>query len=209
MTGASLRRRDDGAVELRVNGIFVMDDAETSSERALARSVLDAGARNVLVGGLGLGFTTRELLADPAVSRVTVAEIHPEIADWMRDGTISGADLFDDPRFELRPGDVRDVVSSEPLRSLDAILLDVDNGPGFLVYEDNAGVYQLDFIAVCSARLKPDGHLSLWSQADSTRLRAVLGEHFAAVAVESLPVNLQGRAENYWILRGTRPQAPR
>lgn len=209
MTGASLRRRDDGSVELRVNGVFVMDDVETSSERALAQSVLDYGARAILVGGLGLGFTARELLADPAVTRVTVAEIHPEIAGWMRDGVIAGADLFDDRRFDLRPGDVRDIVASAPAGSLDAILLDVDNGPDFLVYEDNAGLYQSDFIGVCATRLAAGGHLSLWSQADSARLREVLGEHFASVTAESRPVRLQGHDENYFILRGTGPRAPR
>jgi len=209
MTGASLRRRDDGSVELRVNGIFAMDDVETSSERALARSVLVAGAREILVGGLGLGFTARELLADPAVTRVVVAELNAEIADWMRDGTITGADLFEDPRFELHLGDVRDIVSSVPAAELDAIVLDVDNGPDFLVYEDNAGVYQSAFIQLCATRLRAGGHLSMWSQDDSATLRAVLAEHFAGVTAESLPVNLQDRAENYWILRGTGPKAPR
>ena len=209
MTGASIRRRDDGSVELRVNGIFVMDDVEISSERALARSVLDAGARDVLVGGLGLGFTTRELLADPSVNRVIVAEIRPEIADWMKGGSIAGAELFEDPRLDLRVGDVRDIVPAVPAAGLDAILLDVDNGPDSLVYGGNARVYQSEFIQLCASRLRASGHLSLWSQADSAPLRAVLAEHFAVVTVESLPVNLQGRAENYWILRGQGPKAPR
>ena len=209
MTGASIRRRDDGSVELRVNGIFVMDDVEISSERALARSVLDAGARDVLVGGLGLGFTTRELLADPSVNRVIVAEIRPEIADWMKGGTIVGAELFEDPRLDLRIGDVRKIVPAVPAAGLDAILLDVDNGPDSLVYGDNARLYQSEFIQLCASRLRASGHLSLWSQADSAPLRAVLAEHFAVVTVESLPVNLQGRAENYWILRGQGPKAPR
>lgn len=209
MTGASLRRRGDGTVELRVNGVFVMDDSETSTERALALSVLDAGAREVVVGGLGLGFTTRELLTDPQVTRVTVAEIHPEIAAWMRDGTIAGADLLDDPRLDLRFGDVRDVVASLEPASLDAILLDVDNGPDYLVYDDNAGVYQSEFIGVCARRLREDGHLSLWSMADSADLRAALGEHFAFVTVDKLPVRLQARDESYWILRGTTPRGAR
>ena len=209
MTGASIRHRDDGSVELRVNGLFVMDDVETSSERALARSVLDAGARDVLVGGLGLGFTTRELLADPSVNRVIVAEIHPAIADWMRDGTIVGADLFKDPRFDLRIGDVREIVQTVSANSVDAILLDVDNGPDSLVYADNAGVYRSEFLQLCASRLRPAGHLSLWSQADSAPLRAMLAEHFAVVSAEALPVSLQGRAENYWILRGQGPKAPR
>ena len=74
-----VRRRDDGALELRVNGVFVMDDVETTSERRLAQVVLDHGARDVLVGGLGLGFTVRTLLADDRVRRVVVAELHPEV----------------------------------------------------------------------------------------------------------------------------------
>ena len=209
MTGASIRHRDDGSVELRVNGLFVMDDVETSSERALARSVLDAGAYDVLVGGLGLGFTARELLADPSVEQVIVAEIHPEIADWMRDGIIAGADLFIDPRFDLRIGDVQEIVPTIPAACLDAILLDVDNGPDSLVYADNARVYHSEFIQLCASRLRATGHLSLWSQADSAPVRAVLAEHFAVVTAESLPVNLQGRTENYWILRGQGPKAPR
>ena len=209
MTGASIRRRDDGSVELRVNGLFVMDDVEISSERALARSVLDAGARDVLVGGLGLGVTTRELLADPSVNRVIVAEIRPEIADWMRDGSIAGAELFEDPRFDLRIGDVREIVPTVSAASVDAILLDVDNGPDSLVYADNAGVYRSEFLQLCGSRLRPAGHLSFWSQADSAPLRAMLAEHFAVVSAEALPVSLQGRTENYWILRGQGPKAPR
>ena len=59
-----MRRRADGALELRVNGVFVMDDVETTSERRLAEVVLERGARDVLVGGLGLGFTVRALLAE-------------------------------------------------------------------------------------------------------------------------------------------------
>jgi hypothetical protein len=35
-----LLRRADGALELRVNGVFVMDTLETSSERALASAAL-------------------------------------------------------------------------------------------------------------------------------------------------------------------------
>ena len=209
MTGASIRRRDDGSLELRVNGLFVMDDVETSSERALARSVLDAGAHDILVGGLGLGFTTRELLADPSVEHLIVAEIHSEIAGWMRGGTIAGADLLEDPRFELRTGDVQEIVPAMPATCLDAILLDVDNGPDSLVYAENAGVYRSEFIELCASRLRATGHLSLWSQADSAPVRAVLAEHFAVVSAESLPVNLQGRTENYWILRGQGPKAPR
>ena len=201
-----IRRRDDGALELRVNGVFVMDDVETSSERLLARSAVSSGARDVLVGGLGLGFTTRELLASPDVRRVVVAELHGEIVDLMRDGSIPGADLLNDPRLEVVVGDVRDVVAGRPEASFDAILLDVDNGPDFLVHDANAQVYRDEFVATCAARLTAEWCLSVWSMADSDDLRAVLGAHFADVTTEPVDVRLQGRDERYWILAGRRPK---
>src|SRR5699024_10464448 len=97
------RTRPDGAVELRVNGLFVMDDEETTSARALARTglALAPHARRVLVGGLGLGFTLREVLRAPGVEDLVVAEIEPPVVDWMRHGRIPGGDLLDDPRVEV------------------------------------------------------------------------------------------------------------
>lgn len=204
MTGPSLRRRADGSTELRVNGVFVMDDVETSSERQLARAVVELGAREVLVGGLGLGFTLRELLASADVTRVVMAELHPEIVGWMRDGTIAGADLLDDPRTEVVLDDVRRVVGGRPAASLDAIVLDVDNGPDFLVHETNAAVYEPEFMATCADRLRPGGHLCIWSMASSASLAATLGERFEDVRTQPVPVCLQGRQERYWILTGTR-----
>ena len=205
MSEVILRRRADGALELRVNGVFVMDDVETSSERLLARHVLDLGAREVLVGGLGLGYTLRELLAHDSVTRVVVAELHPEILGWMRDGTLPGADLLADPRTTVAVADVRRVVEAQPRASLDAICLDVDNGPDFLVHGENAGLYRPDFIATCAARLRPDGHLAIWSMSRSASLIATLGAAFAHVEETDVAVRLQGRAEHYWVLTGSRP----
>ncbi len=204
MTGATLRRRDDGATELRVNGVFVMDDVETSSEQALARTAIELGAREVFVGGLGLGYTLRALLASAQVSRVVVAELHPEIVGWMRDGTVPGADLLADERTHVVIGDVRDVVAAQPAASLDAIVLDVDNGPDFLVHDGNAAVYGSDFIEVCASRLRPGGHLCVWSMNDSEPLRRAMGDHLSDVRAEAVDVVLQGRDERYWIVSGTR-----
>jgi spermidine synthase len=205
MTGATLRWRDDGSIELRVNGVFVMDDVETRSERALARIALDLGARDVLIGGLGLGFTLRALLKSPDVRHVVVAELQPEIVAWMRDGTIPGADLLDDVRTEVVIDDVRAVVAARPLSSLDAIVLDVDNGPDFLVRDTNAEIYRTDFLATCAARLRPGGTLCIWSMGESAELTVALGATFAHVTERSVPVRLQGRDERYWIFTASSP----
>jgi spermidine synthase len=204
MDEVTLRRRDDGTVELRVNGVFVMDDVETSSERLLAHHVLDAGARRILVGGLGLGYTARELLADADVEHVVVAELHREIVDWMRDATIPGADLLADPRLEIVVGDVRDVVTDQPPGSLDAIVLDVDNGPDFLVHDANRGLYRSAFVATCARRIRPDGMLAVWSMSDSESLRRAMSEHLMDVRSFPVPVVLQGRNESYWVTTGRR-----
>jgi spermidine synthase len=185
-----VRRRDDGALELRVNGVFVMDDVETTSERRLAQAVLEHGARDVLVGGLGLGFTVRALLEDTRVRTVLVAELHPDVV---------AACTVDDPRLEVVIGDVRDLVAEQP-PVFDAVLLDVDNGPDHLVHADNAAVYSDAFVAECARILRPGGTLAVWSMADSPTLRTTLATHFADVEVERVPVRLQERDEAYWIL---------
>jgi spermidine synthase len=190
-----VRRRDDGALELRVNGVFVMDDVETTSERRLAQVVLEHAARDVLVGGLGLGFTVRALLEDAGVRMVLVAELHPDVI---------AACTVNDPRLEVVIGDVRDLVAEQPPALLDAVLLDVDNGPDHLVHADNAAVYGDAFVAECARILKPGGTLAVWSMADSPALRAMLAAHFDDVEAERVPVRLQGRDEAYWILTARR-----
>jgi spermidine synthase len=190
-----VRRRDDGALELRVNGVFVMDDVETTSERRLAQVVLEQGARDVLVGGLGLGFTVRALLEDAGVRMVLVAELHPDVV---------AACSVDDSRLEVVIGDVRDLVAEQPPALLDAVLLDVDNGPDHLVHAGNAAVYGDAFVAECARVLRPGGTLAVWSMGDSPALRTTLAAHFVDVEAERVPVRLQGRDETYWILSARR-----
>jgi spermidine synthase len=196
-----VRRRADDVLELRVNGVFVMDTAETGTERLLARATLAQVARpgRVLVGGLGLGFTVRELLADERVEEVFVAEIEPDVVDWMRTGVLPGADLLADSRVQVQVADVRTVVARAPSHGYDVVLLDVDNGPHFLVYEDNAEVYRACFLARCRRVLDVDGALAVWSSTRSDVLADALRGVFGAVEVAPLDVDLQGRDEQYWL----------
>jgi spermidine synthase len=198
-----LRRREgDGALELRVNGVFVMDDRETSSEALLASVALEAVPRpeRVLVGGLGLGYTVRALLADQRVGEVLVAEIEPELVQWMRDGLLPS--VLDDPRVSVEVGDVRDVVMGQPAGSLDGILLDVDNGPDFLVYNENAAIYESSFLAVCKEKLRAAGVLTVWSSGSSEPLHDAMRQVFGRSEVKPVPVDLQGRAETYYVYQG-------
>lgn len=196
-----LRRRGDGALELRVNGVFVMDDRETSSEELLAAVALAGGPSRLLVGGLGLGYTVRTLLADDGVREVLVAEIEASLVQWMRDGLLPS--VLDDPRVSVVVGDVRDAVGSEPSGSLDGILLDVDNGPDFLVYDENAAIYESSFLAVCKEKLRADGVLTVWSSSASALLETAVKAVFGHCEVKPVPVDLQGRAETYYVYQAS------
>jgi len=197
------RRGDDGALELRVNGVFVMDDRETSSEELLASAALSSVRRpdRVLVGGLGLGYTVRALLADVRLGSVVVAEIEPELVSWMRAGLVPS--VLDDPRVAVVVGDVRDVVVAQADASLDGILLDVDNGPDFLVYNENSAIYSSSFLQTCAVKLRDGGVLTVWSSSASSQLENAVASVFGACEVKPVPVQLQGRAETYYVYQGS------
>ncbi|MEZ5098040.1 MAG: hypothetical protein R2731_19345 [Nocardioides sp.] len=206
-----LRRRadDDGrsVLELRANGLFVMDTRETSTEVALARAALErvAAPRQVLVGGLGLGFTARAVLADGRVEGCTVVEIEPALAAWLSDGLVPGGpETLADPRVTLIVADVAAVLSWTAPATYDLVLLDVDNGPGHLVHDSNAALYDEPLLAQVYRVLRPGGALAVWSADRSPDLEARLAATFDGAAAAALPVDLQGRSEHYWMLAGTR-----
>jgi spermidine synthase len=204
-----LRRGDgSGALDLRVNGVFVMTTAQTSSEIALAALAVRASVRpaTVLVGGLGLGATVRRVLADDRVRQVCVVELERDLVGWLRDDLVpGGASLLADARVSVQVGDIRDAVASAAPASVDVVLLDVDNGPDYLVHSHNEGLYRPDFLARCAAALAPGGVLAVWSMSQSPPLQDALSRLFAAVEVHRCAVDLDGRAEDYWVLVAAEP----
>jgi len=193
--GEVLLRRREGAHgpvhELVVNGVFAMDSTETTSERELARfaRMSDGRAPRVLVGGLGLGYTAAEVLADPAVGAtlVDVVELEPHLVEWARAGLTPELDrVAQDPRSRLHVADVTTVLqgAAGPAGPWDAILLDVDNGPDFLIHGTNADLYTRETLEAAYGRLSEGGVLALWCQGPAPllldTLRAIApstGEH--------------------------------
>jgi spermidine synthase len=201
------RESDDVApavLELRVNGVFVMDTAETSTERRLATATLadveQPGA--VVVGGLGLGFTMHEVLADPRVERLVVVEIEDALVRWMRDGTVPhGPSYLADERLTVVTADIRVAFAEAAPASYDLVLLDVDNGPGYLVHDTNEILYQATFLTQVRQALRLGGALAIWSSAESPELHRTLEQVFGNVAPVPFDVVLQGRSEQYWLYR--------
>jgi spermidine synthase len=200
VSGELVLRRQGRHHELVVDGTFLMDTRDGRSERLLARCALDAAARprRVLVGGLGLGFTLAEVLADPRVERVTVAELEPVLVGWHRRFLrgLTGAALVD-PRTTVHVGDVVRLIASALPASWDAVCLDVDNGPDWLARPQNARLYGPAGVRDLARTLDPGGALAVWSANPAPDLQARLREVFADVRV-LLPESRTSRPD--WVV---------
>jgi spermidine synthase len=209
-----LRRRGSGpgaVEELIVNGAFAMDSTETHSERELGR--VAAGAPRVLVGGLGLGHTVTAVLDEAdrlglAVS-VDVVEIEAVLVAWAREGrTATLRRVAADPRVRLHVGDVATVLAGlhrGPAGPWDAILLDVDNGPDFLIHARNDALYGEPGLRTAYAGLAPAGVLAIWCQAPSPPLLAALRRIDPSAAEARHTVEREGRRFTYAIETIRRP----
>ena len=119
---------------------------------------------NVLIGGLGMGFTLRRaqaLLAPDA--KITVAELVPSIVTWAK-GPLAPVfkGCLDDPRVTIVEADVGQLIANAR-QGYDAILLDVDNGPEGLSRPGNDRLYSIKGLAAAKAALRPGGNLAVWS----------------------------------------------
>ena len=155
---------------IRLSGIRgeLMNSRLYNSEKELAElgcaHVKSANNAQVLVGGLGMGYTLAAALKAVTLnSQVTVAELIPEVVVWNQGpmGNCANNPL-QDPRTKVHIGDVRELLNiRQP--TFDAILLDVDNGPEGLTQKGNNSIYSLQGLDNIYKNLRPKGVLAIWS----------------------------------------------
>ena len=169
-----LRRRRvaslDGAevYEVKLGGALLMSSLVNQAEVALAQRTLgELGQReiDVLIGGLGLGYTAHAALAFENVRRLTVIDTLEPVIGWHRAGLLPlGKALCDDARCHLVHDDFFRVVAAEPAEDrYDAILVDIDHAPGSLLDERHAVFYQATGLRQMARHLRPDGLFALWA----------------------------------------------
>lgn len=185
------RQTPDGVrYEITIGGHFVMAASDGPTERRLATAALCRVAKEtgitVLVGGLGLGLTLAEVLTDPRVTRVVVGELEEAVIRWNRTHlrAFNGGALFDD-RVTVCEGDVMEVIRKNR-RTFDAVLMDVDNGPSFLIFERNAPLYCPAGIKKIERSLTSGGVVAVWSNRPDDQLEATLEEVFGNVGRECI-----------------------
>jgi spermidine synthase len=163
-----------------------------------------------VVGGLGLGYTVKALLADQRIERVDVIEIEPLLVDWLRADLVPGtAAILSDRRVRVTIGDVAGTFADAAPGSYDVALLDVDNGPDFLVHERNATVYQEGVLSAAGRALRPGGILAVWSAAPSESLSERLAATVGPVEEVTAAVTRGGRALSYSLYLATATPADR
>ena len=141
-SGLGLYQRGSDYLIKIVGGQGLMSARAHGSEEALgeiscAEFAQREGAR-ILIGGLGVGFTLSSALRQLGPdTEVIVAELVPAVVAWNRGrlGEFAGHPLRDD-RVRVREGDVS-LILGEAALVLDAIVLDVDNGPEGLTRKAN------------------------------------------------------------------------
>jgi spermidine synthase len=196
--------------ELIINGAFAMDSTEASTERLLAELALPTGrGHRVLIGGLGLGYTVTAVLAKD-VDAIDVVEIEQCLIDWAYQGvTATLGAAVSDPRIRLHAGDIRLVLEGRydrPVGPWDAIVLDVDNGPDFLIYENNSALYTDAGLRAAYAQLAPGGTLAIWCQRHAPPLFAALQRTGGFAAEHVIDVFRGQRCLKYAIYTLSRPR---
>jgi spermidine synthase len=193
-----LRRRMErllGVVvyEIKLGDAFLMSSLFTASEIALARlglAPLNRDGLDVLVGGLGLGCTAAAVLEDTRVRSLHVVELLAPVIEWHRDGLLPlGPTLTGDPRCHFVQGDFFALSKStagflpeDPQRRFDAILLDIDHAPDFVLDPANESFYTHAGLTSLARHLVPGGIFGLWSNdPPNIVFQATLAEVFAKV----------------------------
>jgi spermidine synthase len=131
--------------EVKLGDEYLMSSLFTEAERQLATLGVAplAGELDVVIGGLGLGYTAAEALKNERVSSLLVIDLFQPVIDWHQAGLVPNGDLLvSDARCELRQGDFFALArtgfdATAPERKFDAVLLDIDHSPEHYLDPEN------------------------------------------------------------------------
>ncbi len=207
-----LQLRQRGAREflITIDGRVLMTSSERSSEEAVAtlacRDLAGRPAPQVLIGGLGMGYTLRAALdALPAKARITQVELTAQVATWCA-GPLApltrGA--ANDKRVRMVIEDVARVIERAPPGKLDAIILDLYEGPHGAQKRENDPFYGRAALGRTLAALAPGGVLAIWSEESNL----IFKRRMADVGFETT-LHHPGGSRAYVVYLGRKPDGTR
>lgn len=160
--------------EVKLGDAFLMSSLFHEVEEALSHlglAELKGGRWDVVVGGLGLGYTAAAALQNRAVASLLVVEALEAVIEWHQRGSVPlGEKLTRDPRCRMVHADFFERAQSadgfdpeKPGRKFHAVLLDIDHSPNNLLHPRNAAFYEADGLRALAEHLHPGGVFALWS----------------------------------------------
>jgi hypothetical protein len=175
----SLRRRrilslnNIEVYEIKLGNEYLMSSLFHEAELALADiglGELDGEGWDVVVGGLGLGYTAAAALKFEKLKHLVVVEALEPVIEWHKRGLIPlGRQLTSDSRCVFRHGDFFALADhtaldpATPKTQFDAVLLDIDHTPGFWLHPSHADFYSSAGLSRLKFSIKPNGIFALWS----------------------------------------------
>lgn len=161
--------------EVKLGDAFLMSSMFHEVEEALSRlglAALDGDGWDVVVGGLGLGYTAVAALEVSGVRELLVVDAMEGVIDWHeRELVPLGKVMNDDSRcryvlgdfFELAANPGKGFDSEQAGRKFHAVLLDIDHSPRNLLAAQNADFYTPEGLGKLAEQLHPGGVFALWS----------------------------------------------
>ena len=173
----TLRRRietllhDREVYEVKLGDEFLMSSLFTEGEKELANLGLAnlTGDLDVVVGGLGLGYTAAAALENKRVRKLLVIDLFEEVIGWHREKKVPlGSLLSEDSRCDLRQGDFFELARTgldvfDQARKFDAVLLDIDHSPEHFLDARNESFYSAEGLNALRNQIKTGGAFAMWS----------------------------------------------
>ena len=160
--------------EIKLNDGYLMSSRFVEGEIALATlalAMIGDSDLDIIVGGLGLGYTAKAALDDPRVKRMTVIELIPEVIEWHQMRLLPlGEAVAGDPRSQLLQGDFFALATKadafdpqDPERLVDVVLIDIDHSTTHFIDPTSASFYSGSAITAVTQKLRKGGIFALWS----------------------------------------------
>ena len=212
----SLRKRSEPRLdniliyEVKMNEEFLMSSLFVEAELQLAHlglADLKQDKLDVIVGGLGLGYTAFAALENQKVASLKVIDVMAPVIDWHQRGLVPmGPELMADDRCELVLGDFFALATANnngfgianDNQKVHAVLLDIDHTPDFWLSPTNNAFYTQQGLGAMADKIHEGGVFALWSDdLPDERFTALLDSVFSSSSahVVTFP-NLYTKAES-------------
>jgi len=184
--------------EVKLGDAFLMSSLFHTVEEAVADlglAALSFSELDVVVGGLGLGYTAVAALQNPSVRSLVVVEALAPVIDWHVRGLVPlGPRLTGDARCRLLQADFFALAAAGEMsfdasrRRFHAVLLDIDHSPRDLLHARHAAFYEPMGLRSLAAHLHRGGVFALWSdEAPDDAFLETLDDVFAEVEARVVP----------------------